>query len=153
MGLPAPFTPDPQARLTLPSGRTLRLTRLVRDPTYLNAGEAAPDLEVVGDQMRSASRHAATCFPGSGPAGGPLVAPPHLVKGPWCHFPTDVGFLPRWVSCGLFESPEPTRKGDGDYSRLILVWYQDDLEPILSEDLQAWLQTLDWDQHAKNLEY
>lgn len=143
-------THDPTAVITLASGRRIQLRRLVRDPTFLNVGEAAPMADVVDSMVRGAQAQARTAFGlTKGAPGGPLVAPPELVKVP-SRWPDDVGYLPRWVSCGLFDSDRPTQGADGDGSELVLVWYQDDFAPLFPPAFRSWVEALDWDAHARN---
>lgn len=148
---PSPIAFDPTLAVQLHSGRTLHLKRLVRDPLFLNVLECAPIQENVERLTRSALERARECFRESGPAGGPLVAPAELLVGPWCQRPGDVGYLPPWVSCGLFESTRPTQGSKGYRSQLIVVWFQDYGQPLMDGPFLSWLSTIDWDAHAVNL--
>lgn len=143
---------DPTTRVHLHSGRIIRLERLMRDRTFLNVGEASPTQDIVDLMAGGALLEAPQLFHRSGPAGGPLLAPPELLTGPWSAGPDEVGYLPPWVSYGLFVSDEPTKEGEeGDMSQLIVVWYQDYAQPLMDGGFLHWLQRLDWDAHAKNL--
>lgn len=142
---------DPTAMVQLASGRTIRLERLMRDRTFLGVGEASPTQENVDRMTGGALLEARQIFRRSGPAGGPLLAPPNLLTGPWSPRPDQVGYLPPWVSYGLFVSDKPTKGGEGDLSQLIVVWYQDYAQPLMEESFLTWLQGLDWDSHAKDL--
>jgi len=148
---PTPNATDPTLTVHLWSRRTIQLKRLVRDPVVLDVPERAPTQENVDRLMREAVEWAQRCFKDSGPAGGPLVAPAELLTGPGRQRLEEVGYLPAWVSCGLFESTRPTEGGKGCRSQLIVVWFQDFGGTVMDGPFLSWLCVLDWDIHAVNL--
>ena len=142
---------DPTVLIPLDSGRLIRLEGLMRERTYLHFPKA-PLLRNTSELLQQAALVTARRkFYAHGEAGGPLMAPPVLLTGPWSKKPEQAGGLPRWVSYGLFSSDQPTPREPGiHHSQLIVVWYQDYAQPLLEGGFLHWLRGVDWDANDCN---
>jgi hypothetical protein len=61
--------------------------------------------------------------------------------------------IPSVACVGCFRSYQPARTASGDFSQLVVVWFQDNF--ALPIDPKVWLQLLaiDWDRHAADYDY
>jgi hypothetical protein len=64
--------------------------------------------------------------------------------------PTEACLLPRTAVRARFDSPDPVSEG-GDYSELVVVWFQDPWALPVDAGVLDRLHALDWDVHARDM--
>lgn len=61
--------------------------------------------------------------------------------------------FPDLQCCGEFRSYKPARDTSMDASTLIVVWFQNEMHPVISPENLLLLEQLDWKKHALDFEY
>ena len=61
--------------------------------------------------------------------------------------------LPGVRCIARFEALDPTRDGAGDYSVLVVAWFQDEFALPVDAQVLAHIQGLKWDELATNHEW
>ncbi|WP_437969802.1 hypothetical protein WMF04_11130 [Sorangium sp. So ce260] len=54
---------------------------------------------------------------------------------------------------GRFDSRQPARDQKGDYSGLVVIWFQDEFAFPIAPVVVTQLLAIDWETHAADLEY
>lgn len=140
------------SHFTLDSGRSIQLSQLHQELTYLGLLAGVPTTEyndrLIQNHTNQARRY---CLGDS----NPVVIPPVRRT----DFPAEViayqaefGFappeaLPPLVCIGVFKGDE-LPDSDQVFSRLVVVWYQTKYGLPTDRRLLAQLSALDWDAHA-----
>jgi hypothetical protein len=73
---------------------------------------------------------------------------PARVLGLECYTANLHRHLPEFRFIGEFKSLGPVLEQRKAASRLVVVWYQEETHPFLSERNAEWLKTVDWDKSA-----
>jgi hypothetical protein len=56
--------------------------------------------------------------------------------------------IPSIACVGRFESSEPARPPGGDFSALVVIWFQNEFALPIDDAVRMQLQAIDWQQHA-----
>jgi len=62
-------------------------------------------------------------------------------------------FLPSVACVGRFQSSASTRGSAGDYSELVVIWFQDSFALPIDQKTWGQLVAIDWDQAAADYDY
>jgi hypothetical protein len=149
--------------LTLSSGRKIELRAIHQWLTYEGLLEGIPFKDWNDDNIVSDQREALKyCSQGA----EPFLIPPQ--RRDYSRTPGDMEsniqsgfyrghepeFLPEVTCIGIFRShfPKP-RDPNKDYSRLVIVWYQDEFGLPTDEQILAQMRSIDWDKYAAEVGY
>jgi hypothetical protein len=58
--------------------------------------------------------------------------------------------IPRYTFIAHLVSDEVSGQEPGDYSRMLVAWFQDHIDGTLTELVHDALRLLEWDRHAEN---
>ena len=61
--------------------------------------------------------------------------------------------LPAIVCAGQFVSYEPAVDANRAGSSLVIVWFQEEMVPLLEEENAVWLREVDWKQLARDFDW
>lgn len=138
--------------LSLRTGRTIYLRALDQHSVYEGLLEGLPttlmNREIVERTMAEArARH---------PGQEPFLIQPRETPVPYRDdrpYPFgEPARLPGAACVGRFTSLSPAR-GAGDYSELVVVWFQDEFALPIAPDAFEQLVAMDWGRHAADFEY
>ena len=65
----------------------------------------------------------------------------------------DIELLPSVLYVASFKSNEPTKSTKGDFSLLIVIWFQDEYAFAIDKEIQEKLINIPWDTKAKNFSF
>jgi hypothetical protein len=145
--------------LKLESGRNIHLEQFYQRKTYAGWLEGTPtrmwNEQIIQTHLERAQTY---CVEGS----HPVLIPPrrsteadewlteHQLKHGW----EPPESLPSIACIGQFKSFRPKPKDlEKDYSRLVVVWYQNDFGLPIDEQLLTQLKSIDWENLAIEDEY
>jgi hypothetical protein len=141
-------------RFELASGRSLHLRELRQYLTYEGLLEGLPTAE--GNERmleRLAAERRGKTYP-DGPAHliRPTERPVAYRKGERYPFGTPSA-LPRVTCIGRFQSFEPTNHRAGDFSGLVVIWFQEEYAFPIDPDVTRQILGIDWDGLAADIDY
>jgi hypothetical protein len=139
--------------LELPSGRTIHLQELRQYRTYEGLLEGLPTLERNREGVeRLVAQHGGFRFSGRPYLVAPRETPLEYHGGRPYPFGTPSA-LPGVTCIGRFESGQPARDRARDYSRLVVIWFQEEFAFPIAPSVVAELLTIDWAEHATDDDY
>ena len=78
---------------------------------------------------------------------------PHLILG-LEHYETNMAKeLPSVACAGQFLSYEPARDPNRGGSCLVVIWFQDQMFPLLAGENSSWLKSVVWNKFAKDFDW
>jgi hypothetical protein len=145
--------------ITLHSGRSIILEELLQKQTYAGLLEGIPFASFNDQRMKWALETGRTkCINESEPL---LIAPDRRdylrEPGDMEHFRSYKGGRPEWlpmVQCiGGFKSISPAHNYNMDGSHLVVVWFQNEFAPPISNGALEKMKSIDWESSATDYEY
>lgn len=139
--------------LELSSGHRLSLRELRQYRTYEGWLEGLPTVEWNQQHLEKLVKSQRDKpYPGDPLLIQPTEAPIEYRQGQRYPFGTPSA-LPAVTCIGRYESLSPARDHAGDYSGLVVIWFQEEfafpIDPIVISQLLA----IDWERHATDLYY
>jgi hypothetical protein len=140
-------------KITLHSGRTIKLLKYYADLTYEGLIEGFSSKKSNDRILQSSQEKAKALFQTSLTIHllPPKIKIRELPDIP--ELPKSYPVLPAYCCAAMFHSFEVARNKQKDYSLLAVVWFQDDLTQIIASDLLDELQGFDWNQLAEDFDY
>jgi hypothetical protein len=136
----------------LRSGRTIGLCEFRQCLTYEGLLEGLPTEEMnqrTINALMSSPKTRSYDVP-------PYLIPPVEKPVPFHHgdkYPFGTPSALPSINCIARFKSEPTRKGNGDFSGLTVIWFQDDFAFPIDPAVIEQLESIDWDLYAGNREW
>jgi hypothetical protein len=111
--------------------------------TYAGLLEGKPNASVNRDVLNSHAEVAKTLWPKE----------PHVTLGLDFYKGRVHETLPTIICAGQFISYEPAIDSERAGSSLVLIWFQEEMFPLLQGENTAWLKDVAWKQLAKDFDW
>ena len=137
---------DSELDMRLSGGRSIRLRELDQWLVYEGLGDGVPTRELN-------TKLVASIVEASSPPGGGVVLIPPADANPGGRGDSASAIprlLPRTVVRARFEAEVPV-SGEGDYSELTLVWFQEPWALPVDPGIEQRIRLLDWEGCARNM--
>jgi hypothetical protein len=126
----------------LNDGREISLKAFLEVKTYAGLLIGKPDASINRGILNSHEKLCHTVWPGE----------PHVTLGLDYYESHIHENLPAIICAGQFSSCEPVA-ADGLGSSLIVVWFQEQMFPLLQEQNAPWLKNLAWKEFARDFDW
>jgi hypothetical protein len=127
----------------LKGGRQIFLEAFLESKTYGGLLAGAPDASVNRDLLNSHAAVAKTMWPKQ----------PHITLGLDSYESRLHERLPAIICAGQFISYEPAVDPKRAGSLLIVIWFQEEMFPLLQGRNAVWLKDVNWKQLAKDFDW
>jgi hypothetical protein len=128
--------------LPLSTGRSIFLDELYVGQSYAGWLEGTPTEEQTRDEMQRISSQAAKLFDAD--------TPTYVVPSVSTTFKLELSMLPPLWFCGSFLSKKPARDNRQDASCLKILWFQDSVIPIMSDENASRVIGIQWNDVARD---
>lgn len=133
--------------IDLSCGHTANATGIVARPTYAGLLEGLPDAGINRRILEEAATWGSRYFHH---AEYVVVEPEITVRR---HRDRDVPMLPPVAIGALFISHQPAKDPEAHGSSLVVIWFQENVEPLLSDAVRPRIEGLDWIAAARDFLY